>query len=327
MELKQPLDDLQKRRLIYSKFLFEEGRNYLLNESNDWFFNVSVILLANSVEIFLQTLFYCVTGIDKYREPITNIIRLLSEDEKLKSFPDAELSKVIEARNAVYHRAVYHTHSTCTDFMSTTGKCLTSMSTNYLGISFQELTLVSLVEDIQVRTFLSNAEKHLGENNLVDAVIDSCQAFAAFRRRLRERGRHYIESRMRDIGSSHKISWRYVTNKYVLGSKLPDMTGLADHVEEQVNAKLTDLGIESDFAAILGFMYEDYKHFVSIRPLYHETLGGFICEREIVEKRGYKLEEGRFIFNFVLKMVLYLEPRLRPLELRALSGEVYQVIK
>lgn len=319
-------------RLVYAKYLFIQGKKFLDNNVVEYYFNISVVLAANAAEILANVLAYCVTGQDQTKERISNVLKNL---RKLSEFPYSELNRVIEARNGVYHRVQLSTYNTCKELNKATERALVKSFQKYFSIDYFQISMVDLISDSGVRTPLKRGEEQLKGGNLVDAVVSTCEAFAMLKHRIDNRGSHQIKKFNRGLSGS-EVSWRYMEKKLGIEKKVIrpgeyDTSTLlrlfSEHVEEQVNKKVEALARHLNFLLMLGSSYEDYKHFESIEPLYHVTLGGFRCKREDVEKKNYEIGDVEFMFNFVLRITLELEPKLRPIEVKNLNEDVIMRIE
>ncbi|MBI1806560.1 MAG: hypothetical protein HYR76_05860 [Ignavibacteria bacterium] len=325
MNLKKSVGALETRRLVYSKFLLSQAKKYLENNVVESYFNISVILFANAVEVLVKTLAYCVQGKDRFNDNISEILKSM---KSLPDFPFSEFDKIVKARNAIYHGATLHTFSTCKDIEEITERSFKLCLKSYLNLEYDELSLTDLIKDDKIRLPLREAEKYLSDRNFLEAVISSCHGFAMLEHRINQRGRHQVGDFHPDFLWNTEISWIKEQRKFVNIGSSPELVALSNHVEEQVNKKIIGLARRVDFLLMLGSAYENYKHFESIHPKYLIFLDGtFECIREDAVKRNYQKDQADFIFNFVLSTVLDIEPRLKPLQLRSLSGDVYRTIE
>ena len=71
VKLRRPLQRSEIQRLVYAKSLLFEGRRYLENNLVENYFNLSVVICANAVEILCQVIIYCVEGRDRTDEKIS----------------------------------------------------------------------------------------------------------------------------------------------------------------------------------------------------------------------------------------------------------------
>lgn len=321
MKLKRTVGPLETRRLFYCKYLFIQGKRYLENTTVESYFNLSVILFADAIEIFVQTLAFCLNGRDRSDERISDVLKSL---KKLPDFPYAEFDKVVKARNAIYHTAVLHTFSTCKDIEETSERSLRLAFRLYLSLNYDEVSLTDLVVDEKIRESLKEAEKYMLAGNNLESVISSCHAFAEFEHRIKGRGLHQVGDNRSELFFDTEISWVKQQKTFLGSVKSPEsLVPLSNHVEKQVNKKIINLARHFDFLLMLGSAYEDYKHFASIRPVYRVSIDGkFICVKESAIKMNYQKDQAEFIFNFVLKTLLDIEPKLRPIEVRGLSRDV-----
>lgn len=326
MKLKKIVGSIEMRRLVYCKYLFVEGKRYLENTTAESHFNISIILFANAIELFVQTVALCIEGRDRSDERISDVLKSFKKD---LDFPYAEFDKTIKARNAIYHTAVFHTFNTCKDIEGILETSLKSVFKHYLDLNYDEISLTELIVDGKIREPLKKAEKYLIAGNFPDSVISSCHAFAMLENRIKERGRYQLDDGKRALFSNTEISWVKELSKFLGNMDSPkSLIPFSNHIEEQVNKKIINLACHFDFLLMMGTSYEDYKHFVSIRPVYFVSVDGkFECIKESVVKMKYQREQAEFIFNFVLRIVLDLEPKLKIIEVRSLSKDVIQRIE
>jgi len=119
MKLKSKVGKLEISRLVYAKYLLSQGKKYLENSSVEAHFNISVILAANAAEVFINTLDFCYSGMDRTR--VISMWKMLDDlNKKIKNFPYSGFNKVIEARNGIYHRVELKTYKICVELVEVT---------------------------------------------------------------------------------------------------------------------------------------------------------------------------------------------------------------
>lgn len=334
MKLLKSVGTAEVKRLVYAKYLLHQGRRFLDNNMVESYFNISVILIANSVEILCQTISYCLNGKDVSDKPISKVISALNNE--LNAFPYGEFDKVIKARNQLYHGGVFHTYGSCADFAAITEGAFKGLYSDPLAVDYSTISLVDLVKDPKVKEPLKRSEHSLVDNDFGNSVISACEAFALFEHRLHHRASKQISSHDSDLFWDTEVSWSFLERKLVMDKRNivvgkldtdDKLRILAEHIEEQVNKKIVNLARRFDLLLLLGDLYEDYKHFERIRPLYHMTLGGFRYKEEEAERRGYRKEDAEFIFNFVLNAVINIESKLNPIQIRSMNGTLWEVIE
>jgi hypothetical protein len=329
MKLINKLGNVEKRQLAYAKFLVSEGKKYLGYSTFDYYFNISIILFANSLEICLRTLAYCYDELKPKWQENTAHQLLERLGKKLKGLPSSEIEKVFSARNEVYHAASMKSLSTCRDIEEITERSTRSLLEHYLKLKYDSISLVDFVSDHSVKGPLRKAEQYMKEGNFLESVISSCEAFAIFECRVKKRSRYQIFDGRSDLFRNTKISWAKELKKFFSKIQSPmALIPFSNHIEEQVNKKIINLARSVDFLLMLGSAFEDYKHFLSIRPAYFVFVDGqFECVRETAVKMNYQKDQAEFIFNFVLRTLLDVEPKLRTIEVRSLSKDVIQRVE
>lgn len=334
MRLKIPVRRLETRRLVYAKYLLFESSKYLENNLVESYYNLSVVLSANAVEILCHLLVYCIKGKDRSDDPISMILKSL---RKTQDFPFSEFTKAIRSRNAIYHTASMHTYSTCVEIHEIAIKAFRELYKNLLGVDYDTISLVDLVKSDSVRTPLKEAEMCLKRNDFIDAVVNICEGFARLESRIHKRSHHQMPKHP-GLSFNAEISWKHVLAKYIgLGNNKTvigeqninsSLMALSHHIDERVNEKISALARYFNFLLMLGSAYEDYKHYESLCPVYHVTIDGkFHCERATVDSMNYTKDQVQFMFDFVLRTTLEIEPKLKPIEVRSLSKKVIQTIE
>jgi hypothetical protein len=334
IELEKNPSEIEIGRLVYAKYLFYQGKKYLENVSVESYFNISIILCANAIDIFTNLLAFCRFGSDHTKEKISDILNKLNKS--IPSFPHSALNRIIEARNGVYHRAELKTYSVCREIIESAEIVLRECYRDYLGKNYDQISLVDIIKDTKVKDPLKRSEDYLTSNEWGKSIISACEAFAMFESRLHHRVNKQISANDSDLFWNTEVSWRFMERKLgiekrnIVAGKIDTdvkLRILAEHTEEQVNKKIVNLTKRFDLFILLGPLYEDYKHFERIRPLYHMTLGGFKYKEDEIEKKGYQKEDAEFIFNFVLNATINIESKLNPIEIRSLNGTLHGIIE
>ena len=323
VHLTNPVGNLEVRRLVYTKYLLSQARQFLANSVVDAHYNVAVVLSANAVELFANLLLWCVMGRDASDQKISEVLKGL---KSIKSFPYGRLDKVIKARNGIYHSATLNTYNTCVEIVEIASQSLTELSRRYMGVDFERLSLAELVVDEQIRDLLQSSERALNDSRYSESIISSCHAFALLKNRIRERARIQLGHVNTDIVRQGRISWSFVAKKIEAKADM-NLRAFSEHIEEQVNRKVAGLMSMVDLCLILGSAYEDFKTFEAMHPICHFTIDGeFHYSAESVAARKYSRDDAEFAMTFVLNAVLSVEPRLKPVDLRALDGTIIKTV-
>lgn len=333
MKLAKPVHKLETQRLVYAKYLLLQSGAFLENRLVESYFNLTIVLCANAVEILCQTLSYCLDGKDRSDDAISEVLKSL---RKIDEFPFSEFTKVIRARNGLYHNATMHTYSTCADIREITERAFRQLYANPLSTDFDSISLTDLIKDESIRLPLRKAEEFLLKNNLTDSAISSCEAFARLEDRIMMRGHRQLPQHP---GQSFPttISWQTVQRLVGSGSNVTrigehdintDLRLFSRHIDEQVDKKISGVVQYFNLLLMLGSHFEDYKHFRSLAPVYHIVADkSFRCERVTAEAMSYTREQAEFILGFVRTVMLDVEPKLRTIELRNLAKKVVQTIE
>lgn len=324
-KLKHAVSTIQVKRLAYSKFLIFQAKKFLENNTSENLYNIAVILFANSVEIAIQTMAFCLYGRDRTKEPIGGVLSTLKKDFEIDTFV---FEKTIEARNAIYHKANFHTWNTCKEIEAQVELTLKTNFRDILDINYDSLSLVDLIVDENIRNSLKSAEQNIIGKKVTDAVIFSCKGFAFLESRIKERNYFFGRRITSNLVWGTKISWSQFKKKYIDEPSFPVGEIFSKHIDEQVNNKLLNFVRQFDLMMMMGSNYEDYKRFLSLAPVYHILQGGVVkVSEENVNAMNYTYAQAEFIFDFVLRTVLDIESKLQPVEIRSLDKKVIKVIK
>ncbi|MGD0590116.1 MAG: hypothetical protein ABSA44_04880 [Bacteroidota bacterium] len=334
IELEKNPGEIEIGRLVYGKYLFHQGKRFLDNISVESYYNISIILCSNAVDIFINVLAFCRFGSDHTKEKISDILNKLNKN--IPNFPYAALNRIIEARNGVYHRADLKTYSVCKEIIERAEIVLRECYRDYLGKNYDQISLVDIIKDLKIKEPLKRSEDYLTNNEWGKSIISACESFAMFESRLHNRVNKQISTNNSGLFWNTEVSWQFMARKLgiekrniVIGKIDTDdkLRIFSEHIDEQVNKKIVNLARRFDLFVLLGPLYEDYKHFERIRPLYHMTLGGFQYNEGDIEKKDYQKEDAEFVFNFVLNATINIESKLNPIEIRSLDGALHGIIE
>lgn len=322
------LSHLELEKIINSKLLFRYGSTFLENEDVQQIYNLSIVLFANALEIVLFSLAKQTYKVDKSMERVSEILKLFKKEEQLTPFPLNEIKQVLDARNDIYHKAEYRTLEVCKQLKETTLANLRHIS-KYLDLEFDDISILDTISDNSIREPLKIAEKYLNEGNYKSSIRNTCIAFAQFESRISDRSYWQVTRAFSNTWKNNKISWDKVQRRLVAENNTydPNLILVSNHIEEKVNEKFEDFSKKTYFLLLLNKHFEDYIYFVAIRPMYHIILDKSVVfkEKEFVE-REFTKEEAEFCFNFVSEVVLEIEPKLKPVEVRTMDRKVVRTI-
>jgi hypothetical protein len=328
-QLKNKLSDLEIKKIVNAKLLYQFGNRFIENEEIHQIYNLSIVLYANALEIVLYVLAKLIYSDDKSKDFVSKILDDFEKKEKLK-LQYTDIRRIINARNDIYHRADYRTYTTCKELKDITLNCLRNICENYFGIKWDALSMTDLISDEGIKGSLKEAETYLNEGDYNESIRNTCTAFANFETRISKRDYRQVDKMFLKTWSSNKISWtrlqRLITMEGI--HKDPNLDLFSSHIENQVNKKFKEFSKKINFITMLGKHYEDYKHFISIIPLYHISISGSVrFNEEKLSEREFTRDEAEFCYNFVQEAILEIEPKLKPVEIKSISGNVLQVIK
>ena len=159
---------------------------------------------------------------------------------------------------------------------------------------FDELTLADLIEDIEIRDLIKEAEKALEENRFPDSIIASAKAFQKAllseigRRPYIHRPSHFIDSDVEDIGRRLGVPNAFRD----LGKHLRNFREWIEHLEEQLKV------------IALGCDLRQYLRFRQKSPHIVVVIGG---EMQVLTRQNWQptkddcIEVLDFVFSTILR--------------------------
>ncbi len=267
---------------------------------------------------------WCILGQDTSKQPISKVLKTLSQFD---AFPYARLDKVINARNGIYHSATLNTFGTSAEIVDIVSHSLGELSLSFLKVRFDRLSLVDMISDEKIRDLLRKAEHDLLDSEYANCVIGCCHAFGLLRNRVKQRAHWQLAHLHSEVVRAGKISGRFVEQKFPTRTPDRSLRAALDHADEQINKKLEELMSQVDLQLTLGSSYEDFKLFEALHPVCYFTMNGkFHYEREAFDVRNYNQGDATFAFDFVLRTIIEIEPRLKSFGVRALDGKIVRTI-
>lgn len=315
--------------LVYCKYLFNQATRFLENTSNSAFFNISILLFSNAIELAIKTLDECL-NIESNSRNKTHITVIAKDIQKKGiSLPYNDIFQIFDLRNGVYHSGSLLVYETCKSFKDKSNKILSSITEIlFKETTFDNLSLTNLIHNEMIRNLTIEAEKYLNIGDFTNCNYKATEAFARFEQRLKERSHTNTGSLLSNVRNS-QIDWshkeRSSLNKKRSNS---DLLSFSTEIEKAVNKKFENFFGDLDILITMRNYYEDYKHFKSMTPIYHLMLDGSVIIDK-VNKRNLEFSKNdcEFMINFIINLVLELEPQLKPISVRYFNGKIHKIIE
>jgi hypothetical protein len=279
------IDEVIRKRLIYVKSLYMHGHQHI-PYGTEFDRMIAIHHFDNAVELILK----CVAtqyGIS-FKHPLTVIFPTLWDNvnEKYEQDQNSELPKKTEMfqlhniRSDVQHWGISpFSLEISSRFDVYTLDFIQMLLDSVFGLKYNELFVSSLINDEEIRKFLTEAEKDLGDEKWKDVVHKVSLAFALAKLK--------TENKLNIFSPFHELSSLSFTN-------LREFREIKDGFEKLTDAvKVLALNID----------YEKYTKFEENTPAVFLPYQG---EPQIQETRdlNYTRENALFCFDFVLDSIL-----------------------
>lgn len=176
-----PLDDVTRKKLILVKQIFQ--RSLLQSQTNHNYVDRIIALigfdLANEtiLKAVISALDSRVTPADGFQSVIQQAESRLS-DKSLPPLPiKANIQHVHNLRNDAQHKARYPNEIDVNDCRTYTRDFLREIVSNIWGESFESISLIDIIQDVDTKRFLLEAEQNFASDDFTQTVIKSMVAF------------------------------------------------------------------------------------------------------------------------------------------------------
>jgi len=305
------LDQITRKKLILVKQLYHTAAA----QSTARYSAVSRILAVIGLDLAVETALKTVVSVlDARQQPDKTFGALIQQaNDKLEKagyppLPDeANIRHVHSIRNDAQHKARYPTESDAVDCRIYVRDFLEKLVNQLWAISFEDISLVDLVQDARTREFLSKAEEVLVRGNYKEAVRQAhtglMWATVCVRRKL---FRGYVNL-LEDFD--------FMDYENIIDGQTAEAIQEAfAPIREEISGELDSIR-DTLFYAALGM---NYAGLVRLRLIVPERIGfdqnGNPFYQESLFQQDVNEDEARFAFHYCLDAVLLIETQVGSIE-------------
>lgn len=289
-----PLDASQHSRLGFVRTLFLRGVESA--ERPDPLCALCFLDLHDAAEMFVRVV--C----DVHHVPVTSRTSLLEYWELVKKKTGEDLGFKVamvnlnSLRNSLKHSAITPARRECDAAVSVTREFLRENSVRFLGLEFESISIVDLVQWPQTREFLREALLHQAAADLPGAVDFTALAFSVLLVEYQERVRETYGDHHGSLRSGVRSS-----SMYALGHPIQMVL---QEFERQIST------LHGGFRLLsLGVDHSRYEHFRLLAPQVTRQWDGkgtLVLDR-IDSRPELSLPDSQFCVDFVLSTALRLQ--------------------
>lgn len=297
-------------RLTFVKYLFSQAgvqKNLERPLSSS-----AILTIHDCVECFLQLCYELKTGktkltsqniLDTYSEEINKELALNGGLQINKSY----IKRINDLRNQLKHSTIFTDHKQIPNLYAETEIFLSDFSLLIFDINFESISIIELLKDDQIKTYLREAERYIHTNEYQKAMWSIGKAFYELEQILIKVEGVYGQNLLRP---HHKIDY---TSKYraKFGSTPLD-SNLRENLKEiadDVN-RLQDEIQNLKHILSLSVNLKDYMIFKLEMPYVSKITNNgvdyryWIPDEERNEPKEYKYEVVKYCLNFVIEIAL-----------------------
>jgi hypothetical protein len=167
-------------RLTFVKYLhYQAGQQKNLERPLS---SSAILTIHDCVECFLQLCFEVKTG--KSKTSSQNILDTYSEElnkvfseEKQQQINKSYIKRINDLRNQLKHATIFTDTKQIPNLYTETELFLTDFTNQVFNIEFDKLSLIQLISEGDVKTYLLESENHISKNELQKAMWSIGKAF------------------------------------------------------------------------------------------------------------------------------------------------------
>jgi len=334
MPLKNKPNDSDLKTLVYCKYLYIQGSKFLENKTNGAFFNLSVIMFSNAVELAIKIIDRCLGNKRKYSESISKITEDIQKNPLNIELPYTDIYNLFIHRNSIYHNGKLLIYESCFALKEESLNTLSNIYKILFGKEdFYKISIADLIQDDVVKILLKESEELLNREEYEESIFKSTEAFVRFRFRLYKRSDadKYIFTQGIDVD---KFDWKWVEDRFVeTRVQNKDLDYFSVHAEDIIQKKFERFSENLDLLFLLRNHYEEYKYFQRNSPINALLVNldnlddiEINFDKKNVKHIIFSKEIAEFIISFTVNVVLELEPQLKPIIIKYFSGEIFKTI-
>jgi len=257
---------------------------------------MSVIVFDLSVETTLNIL---VSTIDSSRTPADGFSALLNQTDdvlqknSLSSLPDrGNIIRVHNIRNDAQHDARYPSDGDLSDCQTYVKDFLKKIFSDAWKVDFETLSMIDLIQNSTVKTYLSDAEKALQSGDLTISVQKSVTG---------------LSKALSFVGNA-------IVGRMPVFAKLVSMDSFGKIKEDrEFTSSIEQIRLTLLFET-LGLNYLDYMKFKSITGEPHFTLGNEEPHDFTGTKENLTENEATFVTSYAINSVISIEDKVGDIE-------------
>lgn len=293
------LDESVTRRFAFIKYMYKVAVE--LSERPEPLCSASILTFHDAIELFLQLASECV-DVSK-----NNILFMEYWDLLSPKLPNSGLTqkepmrRLNNARVALKHYGNLPSKLAIEGFRAGTTNFFEENTPLVFGVEFSDISLIELVQYIDAKNNLKEAEKHLKEKKIEDALDKVALAFAQLidDYESRKPGRFFFGESMTFLGTSLSSSLKGI---YSFNSER-ELAKFIDNVKKSIESLQEAVKIIS-----LGIDYRRYVEFRLLTPYIVKHLDG---SYHIINQRGSKgiptVEDVQFCIDFVIESAVTIQ--------------------
>jgi hypothetical protein len=301
-------------RLTFVKYLhYQAGQQKNLERPLS---SSAILTIHDCVECFLQLCFEVKTG--KSKTSSQNILDTYSEglnkvfnEEKQQQINKSYIKRINDLRNQLKHATIFTDTKQIPNLYTETELFLTDFTNQVFNIEFDKLSLIQLIREGDVKTYLLDSENHISKNELQKAMWSIGKAFYELENNLnRVEGKYggNILSNHHDVDYLIKYTAQF-------GGSEPDSV-LKENLKEiakDVNRLQSEI---YDLKTILSLSVglKEYTHFKQHIPYVSKIIKGdtgkvefWIPDEEREKMIEYDIKIVKQCMDFTIELALKIE--------------------
>jgi hypothetical protein len=263
--------------------LYKAGNNNFHRSYNIYEASIGIILLQDSVEIFLSSLCEQL-GINlKGNEPFHQYIEKIEEEVKEKLPLKKQINILNKQRINIKHFALLPNLQECQNYSNNVWLFLSEVSLRYLGKDIDTISLVDFIKDINIKKYLKEAEYSLNKCQYKECQINCRKAlYFSFERKY---DRRYRE------GESFLLDLLHSKEDYnkMLEKEIYSPIDFLKKDDLDIRNTLIEMGIE----------IITYKNLMNLTPemYYYEESDKWVIKDDFVHIRRYDRDNSYYCLN------------------------------
>jgi hypothetical protein len=293
------LDESVTKRLAFIKYMYKVAVE--LSERPEPLCSASILTFHDAIELFLQL---ASEHLDRSKKDISFLgyWGLLSPKLPNSGLTQKEsMRQLNNARVALKHYGTLPSKLSIEAFRASATNFFEENTPLVFGVEFSDISLIELVQCIDAKNNLKEAEKHLKENKIEDALDKVALAFAQLidDYESRKPGRFFFGESMTFLGTSLSSPFKRLGSS----NSERELAKFIDNVKKSIESLQEAVKIIS-----LGIDYRRYVKFRLLTPYIVKHLDG---SYHIINQRGSRgiptVEDVQFCIDFVIESAVTIQ--------------------